>query len=163
MICRIFHKTVDKKNAHYPEGQSYKINEIYNLSEDTKLIANPSSPALFLPNRDLLIPARDRAAPAPKQCCKAEAADNCSSSVVFPQLLQLPDLAPTDFHTEEFLQNPNLLIFEMGCCHDGMNPSGTDLQLQGMAAFNSSSLSSSSSSSAITRALIGSSWPLLDP
>lgn len=174
MICRIFHKTMEKTNTLiYSEGQSRKINllphhhhhhqEIYNLPDGTNLITTPAS-SLFLPRRDLLIPAKDSAAPVPKQCCKAEA-DNHISSVVFPQLhhhqLLLPDLTSAGLHhhsnTNEILQNPNLLIFEMGSFQYGGMAPGADLHE--IATYNSSC----ASSSAVGRALVGSPWPLLDP
>ncbi|OWM81160.1 hypothetical protein CDL15_Pgr007191 [Punica granatum] len=174
VICRIFHKTMDKKlNTHFPEGQSC-INMIvphqhlldnYNLFE-TKSILNPNPAPLFFSNQDL-IPAKDKAAPVPKQHCKAETDDY--NSIILPQFhhhqLFLPDLVASGndrFHqndstnNHQILQNPNFLIFDMGCYYDGVTTSDN---LRERPACN---CCCSSSSSAMDSALIGSSWPLLD-
>ncbi|KAK4771091.1 hypothetical protein SAY87_031623 [Trapa incisa] len=192
VICRIFLKTMERNNPPiYPEGQTLNkiINvhphhhphhqEIYNPSHGTKLFTNPTSPSLFIPSRDLLIPPRDSGQPVPRQCCKAEEADNRgdNSTLVFPpflhqnhhhqQQLLLPDLASAGqpLHhgntCNEIFQNPNLLIFEMGCLYGGMNRPGSGDPLE-MAGYNVN-YSSCSSSSAAGRAIFGSSWPLLDP
>ncbi|KAK4745761.1 hypothetical protein SAY87_012073 [Trapa incisa] len=168
VICRIFLKTMERSNTPiYPEGQS--------PSYGTKLLTNPSPP-LFIPSRDLLIPAKDNGAPVPKQCCKAEEADIYSSNsamMLHPFLHQnnhllLPDLASTGqllHHSNtcnEIFQNPNLLIFEMDCLYGSMNrPSSGSGNTLEMASYNVNS--SCTSSSAVDRAIFGSSWPLLDP